>query len=124
MANEINSLSSKFSLSGKVALITGGAGLLGRAHAEALMQLGAKVILTDINQEDLKILNEKLSTLSCGSFEILKMDVTSEKSINHVLSHIQNRGIRLDVLINNAAINPTASSLEDNVRIRKCQIFT
>ena len=54
MANETNSLPSKFSLGGKVALITGGAGLLGRAHAEALMLLGAKVILTDINQEDLK----------------------------------------------------------------------
>lgn len=124
MANEINSLSSKFSLSGKVALITGGAGLLGRAHAEALMQLGAKVILTDINQRDLQILNEKLSTLSCGSIEILKMDVTSEESINRVLSHIQNGGIRLDILINNAAINPTASSLEDNVRITRLENFS
>lgn len=124
MANKINSLPSKFSLIGKVALITGGAGLLGRAHAEALMQLGAKVILTDINQENLQILNEKLSILSCGSIEILKMDVTSEKSINHVLSHIQNRGIRLDILINNAAINPTASSLEDNVRITRLENFS
>ena len=123
MDNNMDSLSSKFSLSGKVALITGGAGLLGRAHAEALMQLGATVILTDINQEDLQIVNEKLSILPCGSIEILDMDVTSEESINRVLSHIQNRGFRLDILINNAAINPTASSLRNNIRITRLENF-
>ena len=45
---------SKFNLSGKTALITGAAGLLGGEHATALLENGASVILTDINEEALQ----------------------------------------------------------------------
>ena len=43
----------KFNLSGKWALITGGAGLLGKEHAAALLEIGAKVVLWDVNKENL-----------------------------------------------------------------------
>ena len=43
----------KFDLSGKQALITGGAGLLGKEHARALMQAGADIVLWDISSEAL-----------------------------------------------------------------------
>ena len=39
----------KFDLTGKTALITGAAGLLGREHAAALLESGARVVLTDLN---------------------------------------------------------------------------
>ena len=42
-----------FDLTGRTALITGGAGLLGTAHAKALLSQGAKVILSDINSNEL-----------------------------------------------------------------------
>ncbi len=42
---------SSFNLDGKTALITGASGLLGKQHALALIECGAKVILTDINKQ-------------------------------------------------------------------------
>lgn len=115
---------SKFSLTGKTALITGGAGLLGIAHAKALLTVGAKVFLTDINYETL--LEAKLSLLEMqpGEVEIFVMDVTSEESINDLYMDIKKSGCRVDILINNAAINPTASSLVDSVRTTRLENFS
>ena len=50
----------KFNLENKTALITGSAGLLGSQHAEALLQNGANIILTDIDKEHLSFTKEKL----------------------------------------------------------------
>ena len=43
-----------YDLTGKTALITGGAGLLGEEHSRALLDIGAKIIITDINFDNLK----------------------------------------------------------------------
>ena len=43
-----------FDLSGKTALITGGAGLLGLEHAAALLEINAEVVLTDLNENALQ----------------------------------------------------------------------
>ena len=49
----------KFDLRGKSALITGGAGLLGKEHALALLEVGANVVLWDVNSENLiRVTNE------------------------------------------------------------------
>ena len=51
----------KFNLEGKTALITGAAGLLGKQHAFALLELNAHVILTDIDFDQLRVLKKELS---------------------------------------------------------------
>ena len=51
----------RFDLRGKWALVTGGAGLLGKEHATALLQLGANVLLWDINDNRLSKTADKLS---------------------------------------------------------------
>ena len=96
-----------FDLSGKTALITGAAGLLGLKHCEALADIGCNVILTDLDLRQLtlkrKILEDKYSLIKFYSFV---MDVTCENSIRKVLSELENNNIELNILINNAAVNP------------------
>ena len=43
----------RYSLSGKTALITGGVGLLGMQHAAAILEVGGKVVITDLKESDL-----------------------------------------------------------------------
>ena len=116
---------SSFSLVGKTALVTGAAGLLGIAHARALIAIGAKVVLTDVNHDQLLKTKSNLSTEQGGNeIEIFVMDVTSEESIESTFQRIKDIGLRIDILINNAAINPTASSLVGNVRTTRLENFS
>jgi len=73
-------------LTGKTALITGAAGLLGKKHAEAIVEAGGNVVLTDIIDDP----------------DYIYMDVTNKESIEKVASGLG----RVDILINNAASNP------------------
>jgi NAD(P)-dependent dehydrogenase (short-subunit alcohol dehydrogenase family) len=97
----------KFDLTGKAALITGAAGLLGMEHAAALLESGATVVLTDIGEP---ALNSARSTLSQGfdSARILTriMDVSRPTDIQEVARQLGAEGIRIDILVNNAAIDP------------------
>jgi NAD(P)-dependent dehydrogenase (short-subunit alcohol dehydrogenase family) len=96
-----------FSLKDKTALITGAAGLLGMEHAAALLESGATVVLTDINED---ALNTARSTLAqefdpkCIVVEIL--DVSDVEGIRSVADRLWLKNIRIDILINNAAIDP------------------
>lgn len=104
-------MNSKFDLSEKVALITGGAGLLGKEHAKALLENGAKIILTDIDEIGLKDAKHKLSLIyDHKSIITYSMDVCSEKSISDVLKKIKMDNLKLSILINNAAIDPKVSN--------------
>lgn len=98
---------SKFDLKGKTALITGASGLLGQEHAYALLESGAAVILTDISEEGLKLAKEKLSKSFCDDSIITEtMDVTSKENIHLVSNDLIEKNIRIDILVNNAAIDP------------------
>lgn len=100
-------MNNKFNLSGRNALITGAAGLLGKQHAIALLEMGARVVLTDTNMVGLAVIQTELS----GSYPEEKiitsfMDVTSLASIKKVQSSLITDGIHVSILINNAAIDP------------------
>ena len=94
-----------FDLSGKTALITGAGGLLGPKHAEALMEQGANVVLTDHHEdrvvEKCNYLNDKYSNLDCQA-TWAHMDVANKKSVEEVARLHKN----VDILINNAAKDP------------------
>lgn len=98
---------SKFKLVGKTALITGASGMLGQEHAHALLELGARVVLTDISLKKLEETKKKLRSYFKNSTIVIKvMDVTNPDEIQRVSKELIEDNLRVDILINNAAIDP------------------
>jgi NAD(P)-dependent dehydrogenase (short-subunit alcohol dehydrogenase family) len=99
--------SKKFDLSGKTALITGAAGLLGVEHAAALLESGATVVLTDVSEKALGQAKAGLSSEFPAARIVTKlMDVSRLESIGSVAAALASEGYRIDILVNNAAIDP------------------
>ena len=99
--------SEKFNLAGKHAIITGGAGLLGIEHASALLESNATVIITDISESLLSKARETLEVnFNPEKIITFKMDVTDLEEIRAVVNQIEDQDIRVDILVNNAAIDP------------------
>ena len=97
----------KFDLTGKTALITGAAGLLGREHACALLESGATVVLTDLSDSALADACETLSRdADISRIQTHVMDVSRPDSIQVVAKELASTGYRVDILVNNAAIDP------------------
>ena len=120
-------MNNKFDLSGRTALITGGAGLLGREHAKALLDNGARVVLTDISESVLA--DQKAALVSIyGEDNIISyvMDVTSEVSIKNVSEDLKATSVHVSILINNAAIDPKVvkdSSLGETSRLENFSLL-
>jgi NAD(P)-dependent dehydrogenase (short-subunit alcohol dehydrogenase family) len=96
-----------FRLDGRVALVTGGAGLLGRRYCEALLQAGARVVIGDLDGVRAEALAAELSgTQALG----LRQDVTDETSVRDTVDVAVERFGRLDILVNNAALTVRGGS--------------
>ena len=96
-----------FDLSGKVALITGGAGLLGTEHAIALAQAGAEVVITDIQWDAAREVADQLARKhGLNKCQGLGMDVTDADSIHRVQDELLSRYKGIHILVNNAAVDP------------------
>ena len=121
----IKTFSDKFSLNDKTAVITGANGMLGRKHTSALLEMGATVVMTDIDINNLnQAKNDLINLFPDGKIKTLTMDVTSEDSVYEANSFISNEIGRVDILINNAAINPTSNSLVDDTKSTRLENFT
>jgi NAD(P)-dependent dehydrogenase (short-subunit alcohol dehydrogenase family) len=90
-----------FSLKNKVAIVTGALGLIGRNHCYALSEAGANVIACDMDEMKCSDLANELSTESCGFY----LDVTDVQFISRLRDFIVQRFGKIDILVNNAAIN-------------------
>jgi NAD(P)-dependent dehydrogenase (short-subunit alcohol dehydrogenase family) len=102
----MSTLSNPFDLSGRVAVITGGAGLLGEQHATAIAAAGGLPVLVDIHEqracEKADALAETYGVPAFGC----AADITKQQEIESLRDRILSRYGRLDILINNAANNP------------------
>ncbi|GAA0895836.1 SDR family oxidoreductase [Pseudonocardia zijingensis] len=93
-------------LADKVALISGGAGGMGRATAEAFAREGAAVVVGDIEAADAAAVAKSI-TEAGGRAHHLLLDVTQESSWTAAVDEVVERFGRLDVLVNNAGISGT-----------------
>jgi NAD(P)-dependent dehydrogenase (short-subunit alcohol dehydrogenase family) len=96
-----------FDVSGRVAIVTGGGGLLGTEHGHALAEIGATVVLADIDmkaaEKSAQMIN---SSASPGCAVAVEMDVTSESSVIAVADRLRVECGDVKILVNNAAIDP------------------
>ncbi|KAH7461750.1 hypothetical protein FOMA001_g18869 [Fusarium oxysporum f. sp. matthiolae] len=90
------------SLSGKTCLITGGAGGLGKAIAIAFLKVGSNVVICDINEERVKQTSAELEGM--GSLLAKTVDITKLSEVQQLFDEISSKFVKLDILINNAAI--------------------
>ncbi len=88
------------SLDGKVALVTGASRGIGRAIAEQLAALGAKVVGTATSEKGADAINSYLGDKGCG----LVLNVGDTASIEQCLEQIKNQFGDIDILVNNAGI--------------------
>jgi NAD(P)-dependent dehydrogenase (short-subunit alcohol dehydrogenase family) len=95
-----------FNLQDRVAIVTGGAGLLGYEHGAILASAGARIVLLDLPRADPQASARRLSD-EYGSESLgIASDITSETSLQEALAQILEKFGRIDILINNAANNP------------------
>ncbi len=98
-------------LKGKVAVITGAAGDLGKALTRRFFSEGVKVVGVDINPEVIETL-EKIKEDYAGSDSLaLVADITKIKDVQNMVSQTVERYGRVDILVNNAAINKPANAI-------------
>lgn len=89
----------------KIGIVTGGNGFLGPLHAQALLDLGMEVIVTDVQQElDIEQYSNLLG-LYKKKIHYSLMDVTDEKSVVSLRDFLISKSFNIAVLINNAAVD-------------------
>jgi NAD(P)-dependent dehydrogenase (short-subunit alcohol dehydrogenase family) len=91
-------MADRFDLTGKTALVTGGAGLIGEALCEALADHGATVVVGDVAVDPGRDLADRLG----ADVEFRELDITSEASVEETIDAIRADHRQLDVLVNSA----------------------
>jgi len=97
-------------LTGKICLITGGAGSIGRAAAQRFLSEGAAVILSDLDMKDLEKARVELTD---GRVELIAADVSKSDAVTELAAQIAERFGGLDVVLSNAGNFGTVTPIAD-----------
>jgi NAD(P)-dependent dehydrogenase (short-subunit alcohol dehydrogenase family) len=100
-----------FRLDRKVAIVTGGAGSIGRAAVELFAAAGAQVVVADRDRDGARACAEAV-TASGGRAQPLELDVADERAIERGFAQIADAAGRIDVLVNNAGMNIRKPAVE------------
>lgn len=117
-----------FSLKGKVALVTGGAGLYGRQIVNALAQAGAITYTTSRQKDRLAAIEEEFREEQCD-VKVMYMDQADEASVLALRDHIVGETGRIDILVNNAVArtmsgwNDSAEKFAESMAVNATGIF-
>jgi NAD(P)-dependent dehydrogenase (short-subunit alcohol dehydrogenase family) len=101
---------SQFRLKDQVAVITGGAGFLGRQHAEVIAEAGGIPILWDVNADMAKAEAATIERRYHVPARAMKVDITNSVQVRRALKRILEHLGRPQILINNAANDPKIDS--------------
>lgn len=97
-------------LDGKVAIVTGGAGGLGKVTAQMLVEAGARVVIGDIDEEQGRELANELGDVA--SFQ--SVDVSDADQVQALVDHTVETFNGLDIMFNNAGIGTGLTRLLDD----------
>lgn len=111
-------MKSPFDLTDRVAIITGGAGLLGVKHAQAIASAGGIPVLLDIDEAAAAARAKEIAGAS--SFGV---DITDEGAVRRSLDAVLARHGRVDILVNNAANNPKQEASAKKVEFSRLENF-
>lgn len=102
---------SKFLLTGRTAVVTGGGGLLGPYICAAFCDAGASVVVADARIKEANRVAADLAKNTGGKIVAMGVDVTDEKSVRELFESVDKTFGGVDVLVNAAANNPQPMSL-------------
>ena len=97
------SVKKNFNLSGKVYVITGGAGLLGREFVKTIVENKGTAIIADKNEVlGLKVKKRISKEFNSSKVDFVKIDINSKNKLNNIIEYLDKKYGRIDALINNA----------------------
>lgn len=121
--NRKRTIKERFDLTGKTAFITGGGGLLGEMHAEAIAEAGGTPILADITLDKAQAIAERLKKEYAVKAHAIVVDITDKRSIEKAVTAVIKDFGAIHILINNAANNPQVSSSKDMKNFSRLENF-
>jgi NAD(P)-dependent dehydrogenase (short-subunit alcohol dehydrogenase family) len=108
----LNKTTQKFcDLRGKVAIITGAARGMGKAHALKLAGAGAKVVVSDLSAQDCQKVVDEIKKMRSDAIAV-KCDMANNADINNLISEALKKFGKIDIFVNNAGIFPFKPFLE------------
>ncbi|MCH6269026.1 SDR family NAD(P)-dependent oxidoreductase [Neobacillus citreus] len=112
-------------LNERVAIITGGAGGIGKEAAKRFLQEGANVVLVDLLLESLEQTKEEL--IQFGDVHIVQADVSKETDVHNYVNQTVERFGKIDIFFNNAGIEGKVQSimettLEDFEKVQRVNV--
>jgi NAD(P)-dependent dehydrogenase (short-subunit alcohol dehydrogenase family) len=91
------------SLGGKVVIITGGAGMIGRSFVREVVEQGGTAIIADVDEnEGNKVLSELQADLDVSRIEFIKVDINHIESVQDMVERVLGKYQKIDALVNNA----------------------
>jgi NAD(P)-dependent dehydrogenase (short-subunit alcohol dehydrogenase family) len=109
-------------LNGKNAIITGASNGIGRASALLFAREGARLVLADISEDNLRLVQEEIKSMG-GEVIIRKTDVSSEDEIKALINLALETFTNIDILVNNAGISGGLDNLENQRSEEWHQVF-
>ena len=115
----------RFSIENKVCVVTGGGGLIGMKHTEAIMEGGGIAILLDVVPTGMERVKDEIRK-EYGENKIVEsyvVDITDRNALEKIRDELLEKYGHIDVLINNAANNPKVESKSDNLKAMRFHDF-